>query len=56
MKDVAALAERGRERLNAMETAGRTPHPFVPHRRDSECDACGLGQTMAVHQQGRLEM
>ena len=42
-------AEFGRIRLEQMRFAGLVDHAFVPHRRDNQCDACGLGQEQQRH-------
>ena len=42
-------AEFGQIRLEQMRFAGLVDHAFVPHRRDNQCDACGLGQEQQRH-------
>lgn len=43
------LAEQGAERAAAMQEAGQTPHAFVAHRGDNQCEACGQGDGAEVH-------
>ena len=33
------------DRLAELRTAAAAPHAFEAHRRDNQCEACGLGET-----------